>query len=487
MRVIVYAPYAYKLRYFETELELAQQHLDAGDDVTVLTCQARMPECDMKQQRQYICVRCMGRSDHGIGLLAGDARCESFYRLSDAEERQLRDLRTDIFDADKLSQLRVDNFDIGWAVLSSIVSIHRDPNVDLRANAIELDGLMRSAWSVYYSMRRRLREEQVDRVYVFNGRHAPMRAAFRACQAEGVECLLHERGNDFRHYELYRNAMPHDCDYFIQQAELAWDQAAGRAEAESVGAGWFDDRSQGIEQVGVSFIKGQKQGQLPRNWDPQRRNVAVFVSSENEFVAIGDSWKNPIYESQLDGLHQIIESLESKDSDLHLYIRVHPNLSFLNNRQTRGLAQLKSAKITLIPADDPICSYSLLMGCEKVLTFGSTMGIEAVYWQRPSVLAGMSFYREMGATYNPGSHQQLMELLHQQLEPKPRLPAIKYGHYMATFGIEYDHYLPETRYEGLFRGERVKPTRKAWVKSRFVKLYGSAAKRIKRLKPRQAA
>ena len=115
------------------------------------------------------------------------------------------------------------------------------------------------------------------------------------------------------------------------------------------------------------------------------------------------------------------------------------------------------------------------------------MGIEAVYWQRPSVLAGMSFYREMGATYNPGSHQQLMELLHQQLEPKPRLPAIKYGHYMATFGIEYDHYVPETRYEGLFRGERVKPTRKAWVKSRFVKLYGSAAKRIKRLKPRQAA
>ena len=59
--------------------------------------------------------------------------------------------------------------------------------------------------------------------------------------------------------------------------------------------------------------------------------------------------------------------------------------------------------------------------------------------------------------------------------------------YMATFGIEYEHYLPETRYEGLFRGDRVKPTRRSWVKSRIVKLYGSAEKRMKRLAPRKAA
>ncbi|MDG2380529.1 MAG: hypothetical protein P8N76_02540 [Pirellulaceae bacterium] len=487
MRIIVYAPYAYKLRYFETELELAQKHLDAGDEVTVLTCQAKMPECDMKQQRQYVCVRCMGRSAHGLSLLEGDVTCEPFYHLSDHEEQQLRELKTDIFDHESLSQLRVDNFDIGWAALSSIVSIHRDPYVDLRANADQLDGLLRSAWSVYHSVRRRLREQSVDRMYVFNGRHAPMRAAFRACQAEGVECLLHERGNDFRHYELYRNAMPHDCDYFVEQAEAAWEASTVQEEAEGLGAGWFQDRSQGVEQVGVSFIQGQQQGQLPENWDAQRRNVAVFVSSENEFVAIGDSWKNPLYESQLDGLQKMIDSLESIDTDLHLYIRVHPNLCFVHNQQTRGLAELKSPRVTVIPADDPICSYSLLLGCEKVLTFGSTMGIEAAYWQRPSILAGMSFYREMGATYNPTSHQQLMDLLHQQLEPRPQLPAIKYGHYMATFGIEYEHYLPETRYEGRFRGEWVKPTRSSWVKSRFVKLYGSAQKRIKRLKPRKAA
>ena len=35
MRVAIFAPYAYKQRYFETELEIAQQHLDAGDEVTV--------------------------------------------------------------------------------------------------------------------------------------------------------------------------------------------------------------------------------------------------------------------------------------------------------------------------------------------------------------------------------------------------------------------------------------------------------------------
>ncbi len=63
MRVVIFAPYAYKQRYFETVLEIAQQHLDAGDELTLLTCGAALAECDMKEQRPYICVRCKGRSD----------------------------------------------------------------------------------------------------------------------------------------------------------------------------------------------------------------------------------------------------------------------------------------------------------------------------------------------------------------------------------------------------------------------------------------
>jgi hypothetical protein len=313
-----------------------------------------------------------------------------------------------------------------------------------------------------------------------------MRAVLRACQAEQVECLLHERGHDYRHYELYENALPHDQQYVLEQVESAWSAAADRADREQVGSQWFIDRTKGVEQVGVSFINSQQEGQLPRGWDKTRRNVGVFISSENEFVAIGDSWTNPLYRSQHDGLQQILRSLGEHPSDLHLYIRVHPNLRFVNTNQTRGLTQLKSPHMTIIPADDPVCTYGLMRNCEKVLTFGSTTGIEAVYWGRPSVLAGMSYYREMNATYNPQSHDELMNLLRADLEPHAQLPALKYGFYQATFGRPYAYYAPETRYEGLFNGQRVRPTGSSMAKSRVVKLWGSAAKRIGRFRTRAA-
>ncbi len=117
------------------------------------------------------------------------------------------------------------------------------------------------------------------------------------------------------------------------------------------------------------------------------------------------------------------------------------------------------------------CTYRLMRSCEKVLTFGSTTGIEAVYWGRPSVLAGMSYYREMDATYNPNTHDELVQLLRADLAPRAQLPALKYGFYQATFGRPYAYYVPHTRYDGLFNGERVRPTGRLMATSRVVKLW----------------
>lgn len=479
MHVVVFAPYAYKERYFETELELAQKHLDAGDRVTILTCEAKLPECDMKQGKPFMCVRCMGRGEFGLQLLKGSFARLPFYCLSDAEQQQLARLNTRLFDHHKLTSFHVENFDLGWAVLSSMVSIHRDPDLDLRRHAAQLDGLMRGAWSVYYSMRRHLREQRPDRVYVFNGRHAPMRAAFRACQAEGVECLLHERGHDYQHYELYQNALPHDRDYFHAQATAAWARAEGDPSREAIAKQWYTERVQGVEQTGVSFITSQVPDQMPANWDDSRRNVGIFISSENEFVAIGDSWQNPLYKNQQQGLDLILAALGQRAHDLHLYVRVHPNLLGVDNGQTRALARLRAPFLTVIPADDPVSTYQLMRRCEKVLTFGSTAGIEATYWGVPSILAGMSYYRELGATYNPSTHDELVSLLQADLSVCDRTGAMIYGYYQKTFGRPYEIYQPQDRYRGSFQGQTVRPTKASWAKARVVKLWWNATKHLR--------
>ena len=105
-----------------------------------------------------------------------------------------------------------------------------------------------------------------------------------------------------------------------------------------------------------------------------------------------------------------------------LYLRVHPNLAGVDNRQTQQIAQLDSPLMTVIPADDPTSTYALLRHADTVLSYGSTVGIEAVYWGIPSVLAGASFYRDLGGTYNPATHAELVALLRRRSQPSRKRP-----------------------------------------------------------------
>ena len=178
MHVLVFAPYAH-WKLHVTDLELIQKHIDAGDDVTVLTCRGEMRACDNNPRQQASrCVRCIGRSNVGLRLVRGSFHVAPYYRLSSQQESQLAELSTTFANREQLKQFHVENFDIGWAALSSLITRHRDAEVDLSANAFELTGLLRGAWTVYYSLRQWLKERQIDRVYVFNGRYVPLRELF---------------------------------------------------------------------------------------------------------------------------------------------------------------------------------------------------------------------------------------------------------------------------------------------------------------------
>ena len=75
------------------------------------------------------------------------------------------------------------------AVLSSIISLTRDPELDLSGLDDMVSRFLVTALSVYRSLQNYLDENSVDCVYVFNGRFAPVRAVLRACQSRGVTLL----------------------------------------------------------------------------------------------------------------------------------------------------------------------------------------------------------------------------------------------------------------------------------------------------------
>ncbi len=465
MKVVAFAPYALHSPHFETDLELIQTHLDAGDHVEVLVCRRQLPICDMNLTRDRLtCLNCVGRLQTGLSLLQGNFTVGNL--LDDGTPSDAGGLPQTLATQAKLKHYARDGFDVGNAVLSTMISITRDPDFDPSSQPLQVAALLQTAWRVYQSLRRSLRRMgDVDRVYIFNGRFSIVRAAVRACQASGVDFFTHEKAGYVDRYILFPNTIPHDQAFHHEQIVKLWENADPQNRRE-IGSRWFEERAGGVSQNEPTYIAGQSEGKLPDDWDASRLNIAVFLSSEDEFAAVGDEWNNPLYDSQMDGVGRIIASLESEHGGkrhrgIHLYLRVHPNLAGVDNSQTRAIAALQSAVITVIGANDPVSSYTLMNRADKVLTFGSTIGIEAAYGGKPSILAGMTYHRNLGATYNPATHEELVEMLAADLPALDRQQAIQFGYYKKVFGTPFKYYSPTGLYTGTFRGVRVRPS---WLK-----------------------
>lgn len=451
--------------HYETELEIIIDHLNAGDSVVQLFCSGELPACDTNPFYQpEACARCNAKREAGYAVLPKTIEKRIFLQLDASEKALIAAVPKRYESLEALQKLVVEQFDVGFAVASSIISYYRNPRPD--ANPSLIERLIVSALAVYFSVKRYLKTQPTDRIYTFNGRYSTTRAVLRAAQAMGVPCFLHERGNSLPFYSLFENTTIHDMENTHRLIESAWN-AAEPLERERIATEWYTTRMGGKMQNWYSFLAGQKH-ELPQGWDASKHNVVICSSSEDEFASLGDSWKNHVYPSQTQGIARIIEEA-AHIPGLHVYLRIHPHQAKVNNAETQFLHQLKAPHLTVIPASSNLSTYFLVQHADTTITFGSTMGMEATFMRRPSILAGKSFYFFMNGTYTVASHEELMALLPQKLEPKPLEEALKFAFFFATFGHRFKHYKPEDFGAGTIGGIRLSnPDQKAPWATRFI-------------------
>ncbi len=464
--------------HLETDADLIQQHLDKGDQVVQLVCDAALPVCLYNPGHDLaVCTRCICRRESITRYLQPRVEQRPLLRLTPEDRRLIAAFPCDASDLASLKEMMFRSFDVGIAVAATLVDLLVNPDPDLTQIPDTVRNWIGVSLAVYLSTINWLDELRPDRVYVMNGRWSHYRAVLRACQERGVDCCCHERGGDLSRYMLFVNRLPHDIAPLEADIRSAWQQAPP-GEREVIGARYYEEKASGFERQWFSFVSGQQKGLLPEDWDryPAGQRVAVFASSEFEFAAIGPEWAYPFYEDQTDGLRRLVASLEERGSPLHLFIRTHPNMKGVKNAKMDWLLSLRSPNATVLPPESPVSSYALLRCADKVLTFGSTMGIEASFWNKPSIMAGRCFYQNLGATYNPGSHEELLELLHADLQPRPRDAAVMYGYFLLSMGQPHQYYEPHDPFNGRFKGHA------AWEQ---VPLAGRVVRKLAHLRPLQ--
>lgn len=465
MNIVFFNSHTLLASHYETELELMSEHQIKGDKIIQLTCNKELPACDTNPYHmQEACERCVSKRKHGLSLLTEhDIKRLSFFNLTDEDKRIISEIPKKFSSIKELQQLKFGNFDLGYAVASSIISLLRDPNPKLTDQLTER--FIVASLGVYFSIINFIKDNPTDIMYVFNGRVSVSKAALSACQFMETTCILHERGNSIKHYSLFKNSSILDLNNTQNLIVSKWN-SADPLQREQKASAWFNTRIGGKMENWYSFLADQI-FQLPENWDQTKENILICNSSEDEMASLGDEWKNPLYSSQSEGILRIIED-SILNTNIHFYLRIHPNLVSVSNSDVAFLRKLERPNLTVIQPDSKLSTYHLINACSKTITFGSTAGIEATYMKKPSILAGKSLYCNLGGNYIPNSHEDLLNLLSKSLAPMPKDAALMFGFFFSTFGIPFKHYDAEDFGKGKFMGRYVTP--KIGFKYKFIKL-----------------
>jgi hypothetical protein len=451
MKILIYMPFADWIPHLATDLEIAAKYIEAGDEIHIIQCSGDLPACEPNPNHIKIrCFLCKSRRDKGLGIISlpkenrHDLALDKF-----TKEMEIPDFSS----MEELKNFTVEGFDAGMAVASSLISMVREPNPDIREYMPFIRKNLNMSLAVYDAIRHHLEQIKPDVFYLFNGRYASLRPALRAAQHMKIKTYVHERAGILNKYSLTEDTYPHDIEYQKKQVEKYWHDGADEDKKKGIATKWFEERRGGKDQSWYSFTKSQIKGNLPEGFDSSKRNIAVYISSQDEFEAI-TGWKNQVYKDQTSAMKDLIAT--DIDDNIMFYLRIHPNLKGLKNTQTRELNELKARNLYVIPADSKIDSYQLMESCEKIITFGSTMGVESVFWGKPSILVGRAIYEDINGCYIPRNRRELIDLINKKLEPMDRTGAIKFAYWQKSYGYKYRYYKPESVRHGTFMGKYLK-------------------------------
>ena len=460
MKVLVFNPLVAVWRpRLPAVLTVIQDLLDNGHEVVAVGCERCVPACTASlDHSRFICGYCMGRWHRGLDHVDGpfDQKRLSDY-LTNERMNELRHSADRFETLDELRGLAFEGADVGYAALSSFSYVARNPTPDLNQEKVRsvIQKLVNTGKLVYSGVTEAIRKEQPDQVVLYHGRGAIDRAALRACQVAGVDCYVYETALGINKLLRFKNALPQDIDYFAEDVEAFWANSKENDKAE-IGASFFTMRSSGTSNATTSkqeittqdksYVGHQISGSLPEGWQREKKNVVIFGSSDDEFVAINPDYEDTVYANQLDAVDQLAGSLAA-DEEIRLYFRMHPRQKGAAGEFTARLKALEQrhGNLTVVAADSKISSYTLLEHLDIAVSFRSTMSVEAVFAGKPSIVLANSIFKPLGATYNPESHAQVVELLRSELPPKDKLQAIKIGYHRMRTGFAHPYFQADIR------------------------------------------
>lgn len=433
------------------ELEVIEKIASDFDEVVYTTCDSATLSCYFNPTGNPVgCAICQARNIKFHQLLP----IKNLKHVPFPKE-QIDELAREIINNNKvpIENWSVNGVNIGRGILSSVISLKRDYNVYDENVKPLINEELNVALKAIKGFEKLCNLVEPDEVFLFNGRFSETYPIVSYCKFHGKSFNTLEVGSTTQKFEMYKNQLPHSIKARKDNMWTLWKNAPDSKY--KTADKWFTDKIQGLHKEDKNYTENQQKSLLPDNFNRNKINISIFNSSEDEMKAI-EEWQHDIYSTQNEAIRTIVEHF-LPDQKIHFYLRMHPNLANLNNTQVNDALNLQYNNLTIIPSSDPIDTYALIDNSDIIISFGSTVGIEATYKNKISIMLGKSFYSDMNAVFEPKSFDEVYNLIDSfyNLVPKPKENTLPYAYYVSNRGEDFKHLKYENKYNSYYRNVKM--------------------------------
>jgi Capsule polysaccharide biosynthesis protein len=385
-----------------------------GAKVALVTCGGGQPLCELGWSRRLYplpCDRCAWFTDR----VAAAARLQTF-RLAD-QFAWAGDGRRAPESPDALGPTTIDPRE---AADISVPWVLRTPEIEAAPEGLAAaNDLAVSAAAVEGVARRILQEFSPEVVFLVNGLFAAERV-FRSVAAEqGIRVATYEiapRGNAL----VFSQGEPAP----LYDTSVAWeavrDQPLSSPQRKAIDL-LLVERAKGVGAHERYFDSTVDEAEAVRTRlmiRPESRIVTLYTNLAWDSAVLH---RDLAYDSMNIWINAVVEAV-SRRPHMTLIVRIHPAEHSWGTRQPVLEALHRASlpeNVRIVGAADAINSYTLLELSDVVLTYASTIGLEAAVSGHPVVVAAKTHYRDCGFTIDISSHDELERCLDTAVAPSP--------------------------------------------------------------------
>lgn len=444
-KVLIYATAAQGSQELAAYEEAVNQ-IEKGNEVLFLYCDKVIGGC-LNENPGFVPVRCKIcvslQKKRARNYLPKSVKYEplSSYWNTDVE-KAVNDYIPQYKTADEYRMLKYKGVSVGYGAMSSYISLTRNMEPEMKPNVINyLNKLLKMQVILTELFNRAVDDFNPDLVIFHNGRLAQYKPMLNICQNRKLHFLvtesqLNNKGVFMKNY--YENCTPHDVAPNNAKYEEFWENYQPIEERDAISRSYYENKRVGGNTNEIVFTKSQVLGKMPETWNPEKRHIIIYNSSEDEYCAINEEVdKAALFKSQIEGISKIVEHFAGND-EVQVYLRIHPNLRNIKYAYHTDNYKIKADNFYIIPPDSPISSYSLLDQADLVIVFGSTIGIEATYFGKPTICLAYALYSMMGVNYIPKTQEEFWKLVDDKdLKPLSKENCLKYSLFIMSDKHEY--------------------------------------------------